>query len=114
VVPLTSLRPGATVASAARGQRLRRQRGVRVRVSCPASCRLVLSGSVVAGGKRLRLARLARSLRAGQAATLTLGVDRRDLKALRRARGAAKATVRIASTSGGRTAVQTLAITLAS
>jgi plastocyanin/PKD repeat protein len=112
VVPLSSVRPGAPVASAVRGQRLRRQRGVRVRVSCPATCRLGLSGTVVVGGKRLRLTKLARALRAQQVATLTLRVDRRDLRALRRARGQAKATIKVTSISGGRTAVQTLAITL--
>jgi PKD repeat protein/plastocyanin len=114
VVPLTSVRPGAPVASALRGQRLKRQRGVRVRVSCPATCRFVVTGRVAVGGKRLRLSKLARALRARQVVTLTLKVDRRDLDALRRARGRAKATIRLVSTSGGRTAVRTLAVTLRS
>ncbi|HEX2103200.1 MAG TPA: PKD domain-containing protein [Solirubrobacteraceae bacterium] len=113
VLPLRSGRAGAPVASPIPAQRLRRQRGVRVRVSCSATCRLVLTGTVKVGGKRLRLGKLARALGARQAATLTLKVDRRDLKGLRRARGKAKATITLRSTSGGRSAVQTLAMTLA-
>lgn len=105
--------PAALSASAPAGQRLKRQRAVRLRVTCPAGCRLVLSGTVKVGGKRLRLSRLARSLGAGQTATLAIGVDSRDLAALRRSRGRATASVKISS-SGAITTVKTIVVSLAS
>ena len=60
-------------------------------MTCAAPCKLVLTGSVKVGGRKLRLTKLKRTL--SGAATLTLRVDKRDLKLLRRARGKAKASI---------------------
>jgi PKD repeat protein len=108
-VPARSSAPAAALsATAPRGQRLRRQRGVRVRVSCAAPCRLTLSGTVTVSAKKLKLAAVNRSLAAGGSATITLKVVRRDLRALRAARGRLKASVTVSSASG----VQRLPISL--
>lgn len=117
VVP-SSLAPppavAALTASGPAGQRLRRQRGVRVRVTCPAGCRLVFTGSVKVKTRRLRLTKLTRTLTAGRTTTLTLLVDRRDRKLLRGARGKAQASVRISSSSGGQTTTKRISVSLTS
>jgi plastocyanin len=108
-VPAPSSTPaGAVSATAPSGQRLKSQRGVRVRVSCAAACQVTLSGTVTVRAKKLKFAAVKRSLAHGRAATITLKVARRDLKALRAARGRLKASVTVRSASG----VQHLAITL--
>jgi plastocyanin/chitodextrinase len=100
--------PAAMSATAPRGQRLKRQRGVRVRVACAAACRLTVSGTVTVRATKLKLVAVQRSLAPAGAATITLKVARRDLRTLRAARGRVKASVTVRSASG----VQRLAISL--
>ncbi len=106
--------PAGATASAPANQRLRLQRGVRVRVNCPVACKVVLTGSVRVGAKRLRLTRLQRSLTAGATTTLTVLVDPRDRNAMRRARGKAQATVIVRRTVGSQTTTKSLAFSLKS
>jgi plastocyanin len=108
-VPAAASTPASAVsATAPSGQRLKIQRGVRVRVSCAAACHVTLSGTVTVHAKKLRFAAVERSMTRGGAATVTLKVAHRDQKALRAARGRLKASVTVRSASG----VQRLAITL--
>jgi plastocyanin len=113
--PAPVIAPAAPLtASAPSGQKLKRQKGVRVSAACAAACKLVATGAVKVKGKRLRLARATKTLSSAGTTTLTLKVDRRDLKALRRAKGKAQATITISATTGGRTVVQKVAVSLIS
>ncbi len=96
--------------SAPAGQRLKRQKGVKVSASCPGGCRLVLTGTVKVGAKTLKLTKLTRTIASGASAVLTVKVT--DAKALRRARGKARATIKAASTSGGQSATKTITVSL--
>jgi hypothetical protein len=104
--PQAGGRPAITVPA---GQRLKTQRGVKVRIVCPDACNVVLAGSVKAGAKRLRLVKLTRSLGSGASATVTLRIDGRDLKLLRKAKGNAQAAISASATVGAQTAAQTVA-----
>ena len=117
-VPIAAPAPVASAApltaSAPTGQKLRRQKGVRVTASCGAACKLVATGAVKVKGKRLRLARATATLSSAGTTTLALKIDKRDLKALRRAKGKAQATITLSATTGGRTIVQKVAVSLIS
>jgi plastocyanin len=92
------------------GQRLKSQKGVKIRVHCPAACRVVLSGSVKIGGKTLKLSPLKASLGAGRVQTLTVRVA--DAGALTRARGKANATVKASASAGGQITAKSVAVSL--
>jgi len=104
--------PAAATASfsAPSGQKLKRQKGVKVKVVCPAACQVALGGSVKAGAKTLKLKALKASLGAGGAQTFTIKVA--DAKALKKARGKAKASVKASVTSGGRTTATNVSVSL--
>jgi hypothetical protein len=104
--------PARPAFSAPAGQHLKRQKGVKVGVSCPAGCQVVLSGNVKVGGRTLKLKQLTRSVGAGKPATLTLLVA--DAKALRKARGKARASIKADVTVGGQTSAQNVAVSLTS
>jgi hypothetical protein len=111
VVP-NALTAGASAPAAAPtfsvpgGQRLKRQRGVRVKVTCSAACEITLGGSVKVGARKLHLKALKASLGAGRTQTLTVKVA--DATALKKAKGKAKAAVKVTATSGGQTTIKSL------
>ncbi|HUR85441.1 MAG TPA: PKD domain-containing protein [Solirubrobacteraceae bacterium] len=106
----TSAAPKAPTFSASTGQKLKRQKGVKISASCPGGCQLVLTGTVKVGLKTLKLTKLTKTIATGASAVLTVKVT--DAKALRRARGKAKATIKAASTSGGQSATKTITVNL--
>ena len=116
VVPI-ALTPSAPAPAAAPtfsiagGQRLKTQRGVKVKVTCPAACEISLGGTVKVGAKTLKLKALKASLAAGKTQTLTVKVA--DAKALKKAKGKAKAAVKVTATSGGQTTTKNLSGSLA-
>ena len=102
----------APTLTAPKGQKLKRQKGVRVAVSCPGGCALVLNGTVKVGGKRLKLKKVSRSLAAGGSATVTLLVA--DAKALKKAKGKAQASITAGLTVAGQTSTKNVAVSLTS
>ncbi|HEY3187191.1 MAG TPA: PKD domain-containing protein [Solirubrobacteraceae bacterium] len=121
LAPLTLATPGPVASppaaapltlSAPAGQRLGRQRGVKLGVSCAGACKLAASGTVKVGGKRLRLTRAKKALAAPGTLNLILRVDKRDLRALKRARGKARASITVTATTGGTKVTQRLAVSL--
>jgi plastocyanin len=98
----STARPLALSAAGPRRQRLRRQRGVRVRVKCSVACRVVATGTLRVGKKRLKLKRLRKALRAGKATTLRLKLSARDLRRVRRS-SKASITLTVTDAAGGKT-----------
>jgi hypothetical protein len=96
--------------SAPSGQKLKSQKGVKVRVTCPAACTVALGGSVKVGAKTLKLKALKGSLAAGAAQTFTVKVA--DAKVLKKAKGKAKATIKASATAGGQTTARSVAVSL--
>ena len=85
---------------------------MKISASCPGGCTLVFTGTVTVGGKKLKLTKLTKSLGAGKSSVLTVKVA--DAKALRKAKGKAKASIKVASTSGGQSATKTMTVSLKS
>lgn len=118
VVPIALAANPAPAAAAAptltapKGQKLKRQKGVRVAVSCPGGCALVLNGTVKVGGKKLKLKKVSRSLAAGGSATVTLLVA--DAKALKKAKGKAQASITAGLTVAGQSSTKNVAVSLTS
>ena len=105
-------KPAGPSFSAPTGQKLKLQKGVKISASCPGGCTLVFTGTVTVGGKKLKLTKLTKSLGAGKSSVFTVKVA--DAKALRRAKGKAKASIKVASTSGGQSATKTITVNLKS